>query len=166
MSTTYAPPVRAHRAHVNPWLVAVIGLAAALVALGAWVLVDRYTGGDTATQDATTLIDDFSAASSARDGTAAAALLTSDAVLWQTGETVATGKEEIANLISGQAGLSVERIAPVTINGDYATTFVRFSAAGLPTVPMLSVYQIKDGKIARIWAFKLGTTAPFDTAAR
>lgn len=166
MSTTYAPPVRAHRAHVNLWLVAAIGLAAALVALGAWVLVDRYTGGDTATQDATTLLDEFAAASSANDGRAAAALVTSDAVLWQTDETLATGKEEIAKLITGQAGLSVERIAPVTINGDYATSFVHFSAAGLPKIPMLNVAQIKDGKIARIWAFRLGTTAPFDNAAR
>jgi hypothetical protein len=31
------------RQHINLWLVAVVGLAAALVALGAWVLVDRNT---------------------------------------------------------------------------------------------------------------------------
>jgi len=38
--STYAPETHRHRVHVNPWLVAVIVLAAALVALGAWVLID------------------------------------------------------------------------------------------------------------------------------
>lgn len=67
MSTTYAP---AHRPHSNGWLVAVIVLAAALVALGTRVLIDRYARGGGATQDATTLIDDLDTAFSTGDASA------------------------------------------------------------------------------------------------
>lgn len=151
---------------MNIWLVAVIGLAAALVALGTWVLVDRYTGGNTATQDATTLIDEFSAASSANDGKAAAALLTSDAVLWSNGTTI-SGRTAIANEIATTPGLRVERTAPVTVEGDFASTFTSFSAsvAGVTDAPTVTVYQLKDGKIFRLWDFALGVTPPFNSTA-
>lgn len=167
MSSVYAPPVHAHRAHVSLWLVAVIGLAAALVALGTWVLVDRYTGGDTATQDATTLIDDFGAASSAHNGEAAAALLTSDAVLWSNGATI-SGRKAIANEIATTPGLRVERAAPVTVEGEFASTFSTFSVAvaGVDRAPMITVYQLKDGKIFRLWDFAVGVTPPFDSVAK
>ena len=52
--STYMPPVHVHhRPHVDLRLGAIIGLVAALIGLGSWVLVDRYTGGGggaTATQ--------------------------------------------------------------------------------------------------------------------
>lgn len=164
MSTMYAPPVHAHRPHVNIWLVAVLGLAAALVALGTWVLVDRYTGGDAATQDATTLIDEFGAASSASDGKAAAALLTSDAVLWSNGNTI-SGRKAIVTEIETTPGLRVERTAPVTVEGEFASTFSTFTvgAAGITEAPMATVYQLKNGKIFRLWDFALGVTPPFDS---
>ena len=166
MSSVYAPPVHEHRAHVNRWLVAVVGLAAALVALGTWLLVDRYTGGDTATQDATTLIDGFGAASSAHDGEAAAALLTSDAVLWSNGTTI-SGRQAIADEIATTPGMRVERTAPVTVEGEFASTFSTFSVpvAGVDRAPMITVYQLKDGKIFRLWDFALGVTPPLDSAA-
>jgi hypothetical protein len=164
---TYAPQAhRLHRPHVNPWLLASVVFAAAFVGLGAWVIVDRTTGGGGATQDARTLIDNFFTASSANDGNAAAALFTKNGVLWQSGDVQATGTKAIASLITNQGGLSVERIAPVTVNGDYATTFMNFSVLGLAKTPMVSVFQIKDGKIARMWGFVLGLDAPFDNAAR
>lgn len=166
MSTIYAPPVHTHRPHVNVWLVAVIGLAAALVALGAWVLVDRSTGGDSATQDATTLIDEFSAASSANDGEAAAALLTSDAVLWSNGNTI-SGRTAIADEIATTTGLRVERTAPVTVEGEFASTFNSFSApaAGVTEAPIISVYQLKNGKIFGLWDFAIGVTPPLNSTA-
>ena len=75
MSTTYAPPTHVRRPHANLWLVAVVALAAALMALGAWVVVDRYAGAGGVTQDATALIDDFNAAINAGDADAIGALL-------------------------------------------------------------------------------------------
>ena len=52
---------------------AIIGLVAALLALGSWVLVDRYWGGG-ATQNARTLVDKWHTASTAHDGQAITAL--------------------------------------------------------------------------------------------
>jgi ketosteroid isomerase-like protein len=153
VSTTYTHGVHVRRPHVNLWLVAVIGLAAALVALGAWVLVDRYTGPE---HDATTLIDDFNAALSAGDADAVAALITNDFVMRSLGETLT------ADQFLGVGSVAAERIAPVTVEGDFATTYVTVSEVANPIV---SVYQLEDGKIFRLWGFELGSTPPFDNAA-
>jgi ketosteroid isomerase-like protein len=159
MVTTYVPEAHVRRRHVNVWLVAVVGLAAALVALGTWVLVDRYAGGDSATQDATTLIDDFNAAITAGDADAVAALITSDFETWTTGSDLYTADE----FLGAAAGdpVAAERIAPVTVEGDFATTYVTVSAVANPLV---AVYQLEDGKIFRLWGFELGSTPPFDNA--
>jgi ketosteroid isomerase-like protein len=165
MSVAHAPSVHAHRPHVNPWLVAVIALSAALVALAAWVIVDNYTGGDTATKDATALIDDFNAASSANDAAAAKALMTNDTVLWSNGDVI-KGADAWASAIAGTPGLIVERLSPVTVNGDYATTFARFAVTSLPGIdgPTIQVYQLENGKIARLWMFVPGMSQPLDNA--
>ena len=160
--TTYVPEVHARRPHVNVWAVAVVALAAALVALGTWVLVDRYAGGDSATQDATTLIDDVATAISTGDANAIPSLYASNAVQRSigVGETY-TGVKAIRAL----AGCcTVERLAPVTVEGEYATSFMRLAAPGWPTVVSISVFQIKDGKIVRDWHFVPGETPPFDNA--
>lgn len=160
--TTYPQHVDARRPHVSYWLVAVIALAAALVALGAWVLVDRYAGGDSATQDATTLIDDLNAAFSTGDANAIPSLYASNAVMrsFGVGETYAGVKA-----IRTNAGCcTIERLAPVTVEGEYATSFMRIAAPGWPTVMSISVFQIKDGKIVRQWNFVPGQTSPFDNA--
>lgn len=163
MSTTHAPPVHAHRLHVNPWLVAVIALAAALIALGSWVIVDHYTGGDSATQDATTLIDKFDAAGNAGDAKALAALLTNDVVMRSEGN-ILTGAQDLQDAAAASAGsLRVERIAPVTVEGDFASTFIRATEAGSDRT-LIAVYQFEDGKISRLWGFELGATSPFDNA--
>jgi predicted SnoaL-like aldol condensation-catalyzing enzyme len=155
-----------HRLHINLWLVAVVGLAAGLVALGSWVLVDRYGGG--ATHDATTLIDDVTAAWTAGNAQAVGALYTTDAVYVGADGTRFTGKTAITNAVplARASGVTVERIAPVTVNGDFATTFVRYAdnTTGGP-VTIVDVFQLKDGKILRQWdAGVLGETAPFTNA--
>jgi hypothetical protein len=162
VSTMHAPPVHAHRLHVNVWLVAVVGLAAGLIALGSWVLVDRYTGGDSATHDATTLIDKVSVATSTGDAQAIPSLYATNAVMRSigAGETY-VGVDAIRALADGS--FTVERLAPVTVEGEYATTFMRISA-GYETTTSISVFQIKDGKIVRQWNFVPGQTAPFDNA--
>ena len=115
MSTAYAPPTQVqHRWHINPWLVAVIVLGVAVVALGTWVIVDRYTGGDTATRDATTLIDDISTAYTTGDPNAIPTLYASNAVIrsFGTNETY-VGVASISELADGS--FTVERVSPVTV---------------------------------------------------
>ena len=166
MSTTHVPPVHAHRWHFDPWQVAVVVLAAALVALAAWVVIDNYTGGDSATSDATALIDDFSAAASANDGATAMTMMTDDAVLWSNGDVI-TGKEAWADAIDTTPTLTLERIAPVSVEGEYATTFARYGVPGAALEPatFVMVYQLRDGKVARQWAFLPGVSEPMDNIA-
>ena len=164
--STYTPPVHVrHRMHIDVRLGVIVGLLAALVALGSWVLVDRYTGGG-ATQDATTLIDKWQSASNAHDGQAITALLTSDAVQWFNDSTL-TGPKSIVAGIMTDPGLRIERTAPVTVEGNFASTFASITtpSAGVTNLPMVEIYQFKNGKIFRQWVFVLGTTSPLDNAA-
>ena len=77
----------------------------------------------------------------------------------------AVGADAIANGLAdaSASGLRVERIAPVTVEGDFATTFNRYTEPGL-TGTMLATLQLEDGKILRIWGFEPGVTPPFDNA--
>ena len=164
--TTYPHRIHVHRPHVNWPLVAIVGLAAALIGLGSWVLVDRYAGGGGATQDATTLIDRFNAAVSANDAKAASALLTFDVEVWMPSGSKIVGPKGFATYALGP-GLHVQRTAPVTVEGDFATTFVSFT---LPSTQAgqqghaVMVFQLAGGKISRAWIFQLGVTKPFDNA--
>jgi hypothetical protein len=159
--TTYAPEAHRHRRlHVNPWLVAVVVLAAALVGVGAWLLVDRYTGSDSATKEATTLIDNVNTAFTTNDASALPTYFASNAVIRSLGQEY-VGLNAIQSLASGT--WQVERIAPVTVNGEYATTYLRLTA-GDQAGTSVTTFQIKDGKIVRQWGFALGTTSPFDNA--
>lgn len=162
--TAYAPQAGVHRhRHVNLWAVAAIILAAALVGLGAWVIVDRTTGSGGATHDATTLIDQEYENISAGNVDAATALFTPNAVVWQGGDTTAVGTVQIHKLIAAakMGGFTAARTAPVTVNGEFATTYFSTPAS---SNPVLGVFQLRDGKIFREWDFELGQTAPFDTA--
>ena len=163
--TTYPHRLHAHRPHVNPWLVAVVGLAAALIGLGAWVLVDRYAGGGSATEDATALIDQAEAAWNTGDASVIPTLYTSDATVVALGNTY-TGATAIAQTVASMhgAGFSLQRVAPITLSGDFASTWGEISGAGMPKTPALAVFQLEDGKIAREWAFGIGMTQPFTNA--
>lgn len=150
-----APPV--HR-HLTTALWVVVGvLVAALVALGAWVIVDRYTGPE---YDAAATIDDVTTAWSAGDLDAIRSLYAGDAVLvtaW--GATVSGMDELVANVLTAKSlSFTVERIAPVTTEGDYATTFVRYSTGGGEKGTLVSVFQFQDGQILRHWDFEPGQT--------
>ena len=163
--TTYTPQAHARWPHVNLWLVAVVVLAASLIGLGAWVLVDRYTGGGGATHDATTLIDNTSAAWNTGDGNAAATLYTNNAVIVSLGDTMVGSKAIGQAMVTAHAGgFQVDRVAPVTVDGNFATTFVKITGV-LPTpMPVLAVWQLKDGKILRQWGLGFGVTEPFTNA--
>ena len=160
--TTYAPEVHVDRRHVNYWLVAVAALAVAFVALGTWVIADRYAGPD----DTTALIDDLSAAWSTGDVDALNSLYTSDAVAIFGGDMTVSGLKAITGGVPSAVaeGLTVERVAPVTVDGDFATTFVRYTTNSGQEGTMVAVFQLEDGKIVRHWDFELGVSAPFDNA--
>lgn len=58
----------------------------------------------------------------------------------------------------------MERVAPVTLDGDFATTFVKITGVGIDETPVVTVFQLEDGKILRQWGFGIGMTEPFDNA--
>ena len=156
-----APPV--HR-HLTTALWIVVGvLAAALVALGAWMVVDRYTGPQA---DATALIDDAATAWSSYDVDGVRAAYTNDAVLVTAWGSSFTGMDKlIANVQTAKSvGFDVERVAPVTVEGDFATTFMRYATAAPEEGILVSVFQLRDGKILRHWDFEPGVTSPLVNA--
>jgi hypothetical protein len=157
-----APPV--HR-HLTTALWVVVGvLAAALVALGAWMLVDRYTGPEA---DATALVDDLTAAWTAGDEVAIQDLYTTDAIVltaWGGQMTRMPGiLEYLAN--AQDIGLQLERVAPVTVEGDYASTFVRYSTPAGEEGILATIFLLRDGMILRQWDFEPGVTAPLTNTA-
>lgn len=146
-----SPPVR--RLHINPWLVAVIALAAGLVALSTWTLVDRTTTSEPA---AAQIGDALNAAVNAGDAEAVRALFAPNAVFQvSTGERI-SGLDNVVNaaLIPHAVGVRLERVAPVTTSGDTAATFTKHSngAEGVE----LAVLQIRDGKIVRMAVYNEG----------
>lgn len=146
--TTYSPEAHAHRTHVNVWLVAVIVLAAGLVALGAWTLVDRYAGSDS---EAAQVIDDLNAAVNAGDAHALRALFARRAMFVMPNGEQVSGLDNVVSavLIPHGAGLQVERAGPVASAGDLVAAFTRYDG-GME----LGVWQFEeDGKIAQMWVY-------------
>lgn len=166
MVTTYPHPhphrIHLHRPNVSPSLVAIVGLAAALVGLGAWVAVDRLTGGGGATHDAATLIDKEYALISAGNVNGALALFTPDAKVFHGPGTPYAGTAQIRSTIEDAktSGFTATRIAPVSVHGQFAATY--FSTP-VVSAPVLTVFQFHDGKIFREWDYVLGS-APFAAA--
>ena len=150
---------------MNPWVVATAVLALALAGLGAWALADRSSSDGGSTQDATTLVDDLNRGWNAGDANAVAALYAKNAVIRSLGDTVvgpkAIGK---AAASASASGFQVERVAPVTLDGTFATTFVKVTGVGIDQTPVVTVWQLQDGKILRQWGFGIGMTKPFDNA--
>jgi hypothetical protein len=155
-----APPV--HR-HLTTALWIVVGvLAAALVALGAWMVVDRYTGPEA---DAAAVFDDLTSAWSSYDTAAVRSLYAPGAVLIGADGSTYTGAANIAANVPGAklVNMKVERIAPVTVEGDMSATFVAMTSNAV-NATWLTVLQTKDGKILRHWDFQAGMTPPLDNA--
>ena len=164
--STHAAPVHAHRVSFNPWLVAVVLLGAAVIALGAWVVIDQIRGGDSAAKDATALIDNFNSAAVANDGAKARSMMTPNVVLTSNSDVI-TGAKAWADAIDTTPTLVLDRVAPVSVEGDYATTLIRYGVPGVGYEPRTSVwlYQLKDGKIARAWGFVTGVAgSPLENA--
>lgn len=169
MSTTMRTPgvgtVRPEHRHLTTLLWVVVGvLAAALVGLGAWMIVDRYTGPEA---DATALVDDLTAAWSTGDVEALQDVYTTDAIVVTAWGGQYTRLHQIMAEVPAAAGFGyrAERIAPVTVEGDFASTFLSYSTAAGEEGTLVTVFQLRDGKILRQWDFEPGVTAPLDNTS-
>jgi len=171
MPTQHADRMHIGRPHVNPWLVAVVLLTAALVAFGAWVVVDRVTTSPTAPAPSSTpglaspetdaILEDRLAALNAGDAEAVSAFYTSDAVLEErdvTPPVVTTGSEQIGRRIAGLVntfGMQLERASPVIEFGLSTAEAVRSPSD--PTLGWILVYRFApNGKIAHQWVLPTG----------
>ena len=103
MSTTTHLPQAHVRRRFNPWLV-VVGLAAALLALGAWVAIDRATGNEPenlASSEVVAMVKAMNGAYEANDANVAAAFYAKDAIMEETdvngpkAHLVTTGRGQI-----------------------------------------------------------------------
>ncbi len=161
MSVTHAPPTHIHRLHVNPWLVAVIALAAALVALGAWVIVDQTrssTAEGVASSEVATMFDDLTVAFNSGDPVALSSFYGPNAVLAEhfldpaIYPTVTRGSEQIGERIAffvNTGGMRIESAGPVIVLGDTVARAERFAGE---TGGSMVVYKLNaNGKIARQW---------------
>jgi hypothetical protein len=130
------------------WLIAVVVvLSVALVALAAWVVVDR--SGDTTPSPAevTTIVDRSIEAWDAGDRGAILELYADDAT-FDVGRTV-TGAEAIADYVEELDGLgfTVEARSATVVAGNTGVTAVAFGVAG-DLSPLVAVIEVNDdGKI-------------------
>lgn len=148
---TYLPETSVRRPRIGFWLVAVICLSATLVALGGWVVLDRY--GGSSDSGATQIIDELNAAVNAVDADAARQLYARDAVFELEGKPI-TGLDRIVGtvIMPGGVGLHIERVGPVATADEWAAAFTRWGDTGLE----LGVWRIENGKIVRQSVVLLG----------
>ena len=165
MSITHAPPARVHRPQLNVWLVAVIALAAALVALGAWVVVDQTRSSSTqglASSQVVTMLKHRLVALNSGDAKAVSAFYTRDAVLEEhdvTPPLVTQGSTQIGarvHDIVSRYGMQLQSASPVIrLDGTVAEAT---SVPGYPDQGFILVYSLApNGKIAHQWVLPAST---------
>jgi len=134
----------------NRWLIlAVVVLLAALVALGAWLLVDNVV-----TSDVEALLDDYRAAWVGNDAEALASLVTEDVryVDHNAGVTVEGLEDLIGNVAySATFGYDAEK-GTVSVNGDWVSERQQISFEGR-VWEGFSVLQIEGNLIKQHHAF-------------
>jgi ketosteroid isomerase-like protein len=167
--TAYAPETHRHRVHAHPWLVAVVVLAAALVALGAWVIVDQTRSSSTqdlASAEVAAMLNARLAAMNRFDAEAGAAFYAKDAVMEEHdpiipgGVLVTEGRDQIFQRLQAAAdygrgeGWRVEPGGVRSQIGDYVVSTEIFRVPGEQPLGQVVVVQKLDeeGKIAHEWA--------------
>lgn len=160
MSTTHLPRMHVRRPHANVWAVTVIALVAALVALGAWVVVDRTTSSSAAglaSAEVATMLENRIAAFDRADGRAAAAFYTEDAVMQEEDIGLTTrGREAIATRLQYlmDAGLRMKTVGAPIQMGRFVGEGVRFYEPGGTRIGEgVLVFELDKnrGKIAHQW---------------
>ena len=160
MAATHAGQAHVDR-QFNPWLAAVIALAAALVALGAWVIVDQTRSSPSeglASAEVATMLENRIAAFDRADGRAAAAFYSKDAIMQEEdiGLTT-TGREQIAARLQylTDAGLRMKTVGAPIQSGRFVGEAVRFyDPSGTARGEGVLVFELdkNSGKIAHQWA--------------
>jgi hypothetical protein len=159
-TTTHTPRADVRRPQFNPWLVAVIALVAALVALGAWVVVDQTRSSSTeglASPKVASMLEDRLAALNSGDAEAISSFYTANAVLEERDVTpvrVTRGRVAIGDTIAtyvNSFGLQVERVSPIIQTGRSVAEATVFP--GDPTLGWTLVYLLDrdSGKITHQW---------------
>lgn len=157
-----------HRPHLSPWLVAVIALAAALVGLASWVIVDKTTSSSgTATtavegQASPQVVKMLNARIAAFNaGRSVASFYTPNAVLDDREASLVTrGNQEIGSLLQGYRGMGMRmhEAGPVIQFGRTVAQAVN-AAPVEPQTGWMLVYRLAaNGKIAYQWV--LPTSSP------
>lgn len=163
--TTYTSDTLRQRLKVNPWLVAVVVLAAALVALGMWILIDQMRSSSTqdlALPEVAAMLDARIAAMNRYDAEATTAFFSKDAVLEEIENgalaTTSTGRQEIAArfayLLSIAKSVGLEnRTGTTTQIGPYVAQPYSWSSVGDVTDGRgFLVFRLdENGKIAHEW---------------
>lgn len=160
MTTTHLPKAHVRRLRLNPWFVVAV-LAAALVALGAWVVVDQTRSSSTeglASPEVASMLTDRLAALNSGDAGAISSFYTANAVLEERDVTparVTRGSAAIGDAIATYANsfipLRVERVSPIIQTGRSvaeATVYPRNPTLGWTLVYLL---DRDSGKIAHQW---------------
>lgn len=159
MSVPHAPPAHVRRPQLNLWLVAVIALAAVLVALGAWVVVDQTRSSSAeglASPGVVAMLGDRLAALNSGDAKAISAFYTRTAVLEErdvTPAVVTKGSRQIGERISGIVrtfGMQLESASPVIrVDGTVAEAT---RVPGYGDEGFILVYKLAaNGKITHQW---------------
>lgn len=140
--TGYPSEAHLHRRYLNLWLPVVVVLIAALVALGAWVLVDQW--GASSASNRADIIDNLNAAVNAGDEDAVRQLLAPHAIVVLPDGTRISDPDQVVStlLIPHGVGFTVERAGPVAQTEDLAAAFARYEG-GVELV----VWRFRGGKI-------------------
>ena len=164
--TAYTSRTHPHRPHANPWVIAVVALAAALVGLSAWVIVDHAGSANapakpttaSASAKVTAMLDARFAALNSGGKQSFARFYSPDTEFTDFGVTppvTARGAANVADLMGGYsrmralAGARVTRQSQVIRAGQYVAHALRLG----PT-PFIAVYRLDEhGKIAGQWVF-------------
>jgi hypothetical protein len=149
---------------VNPWLVAVVVLGAALIGLGTWVLIDQTRSSSTldlAAPEVVAMLDARLAAGDRNDAEAGAAFYSKDAVMEEieagVPRVVSKGRDQILERFRflGAAGRpnDFELRTGTTIQiGPYVAQTNSFGSGGAIYGQGILVFRLDEsGKIAHEW---------------
>ena len=166
--STYAHRFRVRRPHLNPWFVAVIALAAALIGLSIWVIVDQ-TSSESAPAEPThglasgqvvAMLDARLAALNSGGKQSFASYYSPGTVFEDRSVTppIVVRGAHVASLMEGfskiwaMAGQRISRESEVIQFGNYAAHAIR-----LGNTDGISVYKLdQNGKIEHQWVLGSG----------